>query len=134
LSRKEAKPVSGKRILIIDDEPDIREVAQMSLEMISGWQVITAQSGDEGITKAKQERPDAILLDAMMPGMDGPTTFRKLQEDPSTRRIPVIIFTAKVQPADRRRFAELGVKDVITKPFDPLRLGPQLAEILGWIT
>jgi CheY-like chemotaxis protein len=126
--------VSAKRILIVDDEPDIREVAQMSLEMISGWQVITAQSGDEGITKAKHERPDAILLDAMMPGMDGPTTFRKLQEDPSTRQIPVIIFTAKVQPADRRRFAELGAKDVIAKPFDPLRLGPQLAEILGWST
>jgi CheY-like chemotaxis protein len=124
--------VSAKRILIVDDEPDIREVAQMSLETVSGWQVLTAESGDEGITKARQERPDAILLDAMMPGMDGATTFGKLQADPSTKQIPVIMFTAKVQPADRKRFADLGVKDVIAKPFDPMKLGSQIATILGW--
>ena len=124
--------MSAKRILIIDDESDIREVAQMSLETVSGWQVLTAESGDEGITKAKQEKPDAILLDAMMPSMDGPATFQKLQADPSIKQIPVIMFTAKVQAADRKRFAELGVKDVITKPFDPMKLGGQIAAILGW--
>jgi CheY-like chemotaxis protein len=124
--------MSAKRILIIDDEPDIREVAQMSLETVSGWQVLTAESGDEGITKAKQEKPDAILLDAMMPSVDGPETFQKLQADPSTQQIPVIMFTAKVQAADRMRFAALGVKDVIEKPFDPMKLGSQIAAILGW--
>ena len=124
--------MSAKRILIIDDEPDIREVAQMSLETVSGWQVLSAESGDEGITKAKQEKPDAILLDAMMPSMDGPATFQKLQADPSTQQIPVIMFTAKVQAADRMRFAALGVKDVIEKPFDPMKLGSQIAAILGW--
>ena len=124
--------MSAKRILIIDDESDIREVAQMSLETVSGWQVLTAESGDEGITRAKQEKPDAILLDAMMPSMDGPATFQKLQADPSTKQIPVIMFTAKVQPADRKRFADLGVKDVIAKPFDPMKLGSQIAAILGW--
>jgi DNA-binding response OmpR family regulator len=124
--------MSARRILIIDDEPDIREVAQMSLETVSGWQVLTAESGDEGITKAKQEKPDAILLDAMMPSMDGPATFQKLQADPSTKQIPVIMFTAKVQAADRMRFANLGVKDVIAKPFDPMKLGSQIAAILGW--
>jgi len=124
--------VSAKRILVVDDEPDIREVAQMSLETVLGWQVLTAKSGDEGITKARQERPDAILLDAMMPGMGGVATFERLQTDPSTRQIPVIMFTAKVQAADRKRFADLGVKDVIAKPFDPMKLGSQIAAILGW--
>lgn len=124
--------MSTRRILIVDDESDIREVAQMSLEMISGWQVLTAESGDEGIAKAKKEKPDAILLDAMMPGTDGAATFEKLQADPSTKQIPVIMFTAKVQPADRKRFADLGVKDVIAKPFDPMTLGSQIAAILGW--
>ena len=124
--------MSNKKILVIDDEPDIREVAQMSLETVSEWQVLTAESGEEGITKAKQEKPDAILLDAMMPSMDGPATFQKLQADPSTSQIPVIIFTAKVQAADRKRFADLGVKNVIAKPFDPLQLGSQIAAILGW--
>jgi len=124
--------MSIKRILIVDDEPDIREVAQMSLETVSGWQVITAESGDEGIAKAKQEKPDAILLDAMMPNMDGPATFQKLQADPSTKQIPVIMFTAKVQQADRKKFADIGVKEIITKPFDPMKLGSQIAAILGW--
>jgi len=124
--------MSTKRILIVDDEPDIREVVQVSLETVSGWQVITAESGDEGIARAKQEKPDAILLDAMMPNMDGPVTFQKLQADPSTKQIPVIMFTAKVQQADRKRFAEMGVKEIITKPFDPMKLGSQIAAILGW--
>jgi DNA-binding response OmpR family regulator len=104
----------------------------MSLETVSGWQVLTAKSGDEGIAKARQERPDAILLDAMMPDMDGAATFEKLQADPSTNQIPVIMFTAKVQQADRKRFVDLGVKDVIAKPFDPMKLGTQIAAILGW--
>jgi len=124
--------VSTRRILIVDDESDIREVAQMSLEMVSGWHVLTAESGDQGIAKARQEKPDAILLDAMMPDMDGAATFQKLQADPSTKQIPVIMFTAKVQPADRKRFADLGAKDVIAKPFDPMKLGSQIAAMLGW--
>jgi DNA-binding response OmpR family regulator len=124
--------VSTRRILIVDDESDIREVAQMSLEMVSGWHVLTAESGDQGIAKARQEKPDAILLDAMMPDMDGAATFQKLQADPSTKQIPVIMFTAKVQPADRKRFADLGAKDIIAKPFDPMKLGSQIAAILGW--
>ena len=126
--------MSTKRILIVDDESDIREVAQMSLETVSGWQVYTAQSGEEGITKAEQNKPDVILLDAMMPIMDGPTTYRKLQSDPSTSQIPVIMFTAKVQSADKQKFADLGVKGVIAKPFDPMHLGNQIAQILGWST
>src|SRR6266542_829037 len=101
-----------KSILVIDDEGDIREVAQLGLQVVANWRVITASSGAEGIIKAKAEQPDAILLDVMMPDMDGPTTFRKLQGDPATQYIPVLLLTAKVQAADRRQFADLGVKGV----------------------
>jgi CheY-like chemotaxis protein len=124
--------VVAKRILVIDDEDDIREVAQIGLEMIANWQVITARSGEEGILKAKAEQPDAILLDVMMPGMDGPTTFRKLRDDTMARHIPVLLLTAKVQAADRRQFADLGVTGVIAKPFDPLTLAEEMTRLLGW--
>src|SRR5919201_2353556 len=100
-----------KRVLIIDDEDDIREVAQVSLEMVAGWEVLTARSGREGIQRAQAEQPDAILLDVMMPGLDGPSTFERLQADPSTRGIPVLLLTAKAQTADRARFERLGVAE-----------------------
>lgn len=121
-----------KRILVVDDEDDIREIAQIGLEMVAHWQVHAANSGHDGITKAKAERPDAILLDVMMPDMDGPTTFRNLRADPETFHIPVIFLTAKVQSADRRQFTDLGVKGVIAKPFDPLTLAEEVARILEW--
>jgi CheY-like chemotaxis protein len=123
---------TAKRILVIDDEDDIREIAQISLEMVANWQVLTASSGNEGLTKARNEQLDAILLDVMMPDMDGPSTFQKLQADVTTQHIPVLLLTAKVQAIDRRRFADLGVKGVISKPFDPLKLANEVAEILGW--
>lgn len=121
-----------RRILVVDDEDDIREVAAIALEMEGGWEVIAAGSGAEGIRRAAAEQPDAILLDVMMPDMDGPATFRALRENPATAAIPVILLTAKVQAADRRRFEELGVSGVLPKPFDPLRLSHQVAETLGW--
>jgi CheY-like chemotaxis protein len=124
--------VNGKRILVIDDEDDIREVAQLSLEMVGGWQVLTASSGPEGIEVASQQKPDAILLDVMMPELDGPSTFKKLQNNPETAKIPVILLTAKVLSADRQRFAELGVTAIVAKPFDPMNLATQVAELLGW--
>lgn len=124
--------VSTKRVLIIDDEDDVREVAQTSLEMMGGWEVSTAGSSTEGLIKAEAEQPDAVLLDVMLPDMDGPTTFHRLQENPRTQRIPVILLTAKVQVADQRRLAGLGVAAVLTKPFDPIALAAQIAEVLGW--
>ena len=120
------------RILIIDDEEDIREVAALSLETVAGWQVITANSGAQGLARAIEHQPDAILLDVMMPGMDGPTTFRELRHHPRTRRIPVLLLTAKVQASDQRRFADLGVEAILFKPFDPLTLSTQIADALGW--
>ena len=121
-----------KRVLIIDNEPHIQEVAQICLETVAGWEVIAADSGQEGLLKAEAEQPDAILLDVMMPDMDGPTTFQKLQENSATREIPVILLTAKVQASDRRRYAEMGLKDVIAKPFNPIDLANDIAQALGW--
>jgi CheY-like chemotaxis protein len=120
------------RILIIDDEDDIREVAAMSLETVAGWEVMVANSGVQGLSRAAMYRPDAILLDVMMPGMDGPTTFRELQKNPITAQIPVLFLTAKVQATDRRRFADLGIHAVLVKPFDPMTLSSQIASVLGW--
>jgi CheY-like chemotaxis protein len=121
-----------KRILVIDNEQYIQEVTQICLRTTAGWEVLMASSGHEGITKAEAEQPDAILLDVMMPDMDGPTTFQKLQENQTTRSIPVILLTAKVQASDRRRYEELGVEGAIAKPFNPLELASQIAEILDW--
>ena len=121
-----------RRILIIDDEDDIREVAALSLESVAGWQVTTASSGAEGMRLAAAEVPDAILMDVMMPAMDGPTTFREMQKLPELASIPVILLTAKVQGVDQRRFAGLGVTAVLFKPFDPLTLAEQMSEALGW--
>jgi len=121
-----------RRILIIDDEDDIREVAALSLEATAGWHVVTANSGAKGIEVAVAEQPDAILMDVMMPGVDGPTTFREMQQIPSIAHIPVLLLTAKVQGVDKRRFAGLGVAAILFKPFDPLTLAEQICEALHW--
>jgi CheY-like chemotaxis protein len=121
-----------RRLLIIDDEDDIREVAALSLEATVNWTILTASSGREGIATATAEKPDAILMDVMMPEMDGPTTFKNLQLNPITAGIPVVLLTAKVQGVDQRRFAGLGVAAVLFKPFDPMTLGAQISEVLGW--
>jgi CheY-like chemotaxis protein len=121
-----------KQILIIDDEEDIREVAAMTLEM-AGFRVLTAASGREGIQKAAVEQPDAILLDVMMPELDGPATLEALRALDETRHIPVIFLTAKIQPADRCHLADLGAAAVIAKPFDPNRLGKEINDALGWV-
>jgi len=120
------------RLLIIDDEEDIRAVAALSLETVAGWEVVVAGSGAQGVARAIEHQPDAILLDVMMPGMDGPATFRELRKNPATAHIPVLLLTAKVQATDQRRFADLGVEAVLFKPFDPMTLSTQIAAVLGW--
>lgn len=121
-----------KTILIVDDENDIREVGQLALEVSSDWRVLAASSGAEGVAQAKAERPDAILLDVMMPGMDGPTTLANLREDTATRNIPVVFLTAKVRASDRDYLLSLGAVAVLAKPFDPMSLADQVADALGW--
>jgi len=121
-----------KRILIVDDEEDICQVVQASLEEFGGWQTLLAHSGAEGLTVAQAEHPDAILLDVSMPGMDGFEMFAKLRSNPVTQDIPVILLTSKVLARDRKRFADLNIIGVITKPFNPLTIWQQVADLLGW--
>lgn len=121
-----------KHLLVIDDEQDIRDVVQVSLEEFAGWQVETADSGTEGLRKVKTGKWDAILLDVSMPDMDGFSVFEQLQANSATRTIPVVLLTAKVLPSDRRRFTDMGVTGVITKPFNPVTVWHQVAEILNW--
>ena len=123
--------MTAKRILLIDDESSILAVARIGLKR-AGWSVLTAASGKEGITKAQAEQPDAIVLDVMMPEMDGLETLKQLQDNPQVQHIPVIFLTAKVQQSDRRRFYASGIKGFITKPFDPTTLASQISGFLNW--
>jgi CheY-like chemotaxis protein len=124
--------MTTRRILIVDDEDDIREVAQVSLELVGQYEVLTASSGRDGVRFARAERPDAILLDVMMPDMDGPATLAELRADPVTRDIPVVFLSAKTQSAERGRLALLGAAGILTKPFDPLTLAGEVASTLRW--
>ncbi|MEI2579301.1 response regulator [Scytonema sp. PRP1] len=119
-----------KRILLIDDEERLSEVVQTCLEIMAGWEVLTAATAKEGLFKAQKEHPDAILLDVMMPEMDGITLFRHLQQNLATQSIPVILLTAKMQPVDQAQFAQLGVAGVIAKPFDALTLADEVTKLL----
>ena len=121
-----------RRVLIVDDDEAIREVAQTALELVAGWEVQLAASGEEALALCAIAPPDAVLLDVMMPVLDGPATLARLQEDPRTEDVPVLLLTAKVQPAERRRWESLGVAGVLTKPFDPMSLSGDVAELLGW--
>ncbi len=119
-----------KRILIIDDEEDIRETTQICLEIAEEWEVLTASSGREGLVKAEQQHPDVILLDVMMPDMDGLTTLKNLQKKTQTQNIPVILLTAKAQAFEQRQFTQLKIAAVITKPYDPFTLSEQILAAL----
>ncbi|HLO84087.1 MAG TPA: response regulator [Nostocaceae cyanobacterium] len=124
--------MSTKQILVIDDENNLCTVIKACLENIGKWQVLTALSGKDGLLLAETQIPDAILLDVMMPDMDGMTLFKILQNNPTTKEIPVILLTAKVQPVDLNQFSQLGIAGVIAKPFDPLQLSKLIAQNLGW--
>jgi len=117
--------------LIVDDEGDIREVARLSLELIGGWVVSVAECGADAIEQARTLVPDVILLDVMMPGIDGVATLQVLSQDPATQHIPVIFLTAKAQVGERRRLEEAGACGLIAKPFDPMTLAQEVTEILA---
>lgn len=121
-----------KRILLIDDEDGARRIIQFSLEAAAGWEVVTAASGIEGMNLAQTEQIDAILLDVMMPDLDGPATFQRLQENPVTRSIPVIMLTAKASPTEHQPLLDLGIAGIITKPFKIPALIAQVRAILNW--
>ncbi|WP_460204224.1 response regulator [Scytonema sp. NUACC21] len=122
----------AKRILVIDDEKNLRTVIQACLEKIGRWQALIAQSGSEGLLLAKSQLPDVILLDVVMPDMDGLTLLRSLKSHPTTQKIPVILLTAKTQMVNLNELAQLDVAGVILKPFNPLKLPEQVASLLKW--
>ncbi|BBC24409.1 response regulator [Pseudanabaena sp. ABRG5-3] len=121
-----------KSILLIDDEINLAQVVAVCLESFKGWKVTVANSGKEGLRLLETIKPDTILLDVMMPDMDGITVYQNLQKNPDTQHIPVIFLTAKVQVSDRQRFAQLGIVGTIAKPFEPLKIADQIAELLDW--
>jgi CheY-like chemotaxis protein len=118
-----------KTILYVDDEPDIREVVQMSLSLVEGLDVQVCESGERALQLLPQLKPDLLLLDVMMPGMDGPSTLQKLRTMPGLDKIPVVFMTAKAMPQEVARFRELGAVSVIAKPFDPIQLGNQVIAV-----
>jgi two-component system, OmpR family, response regulator len=118
-----------QRILYVEDEPDIQAVAKLALEMVGGFTVMLCSSGEEALREAAAFAPDMILLDVMMPGMDGPSTLRALREQAALAAVPVAFMTAKVQPQEVALYKSLGARDVIAKPFDPMTLADQVRAI-----
>jgi len=125
--------MATKRILLIDDEPGIRQVVQVTFKVATSWETLVADSCAVGMAIAEVEQPDAILLDVMMPEMDGITAFQKMQENPAICKIPTILLTAKAQASERERFAQLPIAGVITKPFKAQDLVKQVRSLLGWL-
>lgn len=113
-------------VLYVDDEPDIREIASLALSGVGGLRVTLCSSGAEALAQMPLARPDMVLLDVMMPMMDGPAVMVKLRGDPATADIPVVFLTAKAQAAEMQSYLRLGALGVIAKPFDPLALADQL--------
>lgn len=119
------------KVLLIDDEDDLRRIALLSLSRIGEMDVLEARDGRTGLALAREESVDGILLDVMMPELDGPSVLRLLREDDATRRIPVIFLTANAMPAEIARLSALGVAGVLTKPFDPVALPANVRKILS---
>ena len=115
-----------REILYVDDEPDIREIVAMALSMVPSLSINTADSGSRALQRMRVQRPDMVLLDVMMPNMDGPTTLQQMRSSPDLQSIPVIFMTAKAMPQEVARFRSLGAAAVIPKPFDPMLLAEQV--------
>jgi CheY-like chemotaxis protein len=121
-----------RTILVVDDEPDIRELARLGLEMVGGYRVVVADSGTAAATLTEEVRPDAVLLDVQMPGMDGPATLAALRSGRVGATVPVVFLTASVQEAQLADLLRLDVVTVLSKPFDPMTLPQQVSRVLGW--
>jgi len=123
--------VEINNILLVDDEPNIRLIAQTSLQALTDWNVALAENGTEAIKSVQTLKPDLVLLDMMMPDMDGPTTLTKLREIDGMADIPVIFMTAKVQNHELEDYLKMSAAGVISKPFDPMKLPDDVKEILA---
>jgi CheY-like chemotaxis protein len=132
-SLAEPAPATPSRsILVIDDSVLIREAAKIALGTIGGWRIVTAVSGEEGIERALSERLDAILLDVVMPGMDGIAVAERLHTMPATSSLPIVLLTAHDRLEDTEGFERLAIAGVIAKPFDVSDLSGEVATVLGW--
>lgn len=120
------------KIMLVEDDPDIQEVAVMALADFGGFEVEVCFNGTDALERVDGIAPDLILLDVMMPGMDGPTTLKELKANADTSAIPVVFMTARSQPHEVEEYKSLGAVDVITKPFDPVQLGDTVRGI--WAT
>jgi CheY-like chemotaxis protein len=118
------KPLAS--VLYVDDEPDIREIAALALGLDGVLDVRTAGSGVEALAAARERAPDLMLLDVMMPDLDGPATLARFRAEPALATIPVVFVTAKTLPSELARFRALGAAEVLSKPFDPMRLLEQV--------
>jgi CheY-like chemotaxis protein len=123
--------VTPLQVLYVDDEPDIREIAGLALSLDPGIAPTLAGSGAEALRLAGEAKPDVIMLDVMMPGMDGPAVLKALREDAATAEVPVVFITARTQTQDRERLMQLGAVAVIAKPFDPMTLARELRSVLA---
>lgn len=117
------------KILYVEDEPDIQAVAKIALEAVGGFELMVCSGGEEAIAAASEFSPDLLLLDVMMPGMDGPTTLSELRKLTGLENVPTIFMTAKVQPQEIEHFKSLGAIEVIAKPFDPMTLADTVRKV-----
>ncbi len=122
-------PIS--KVLLVDDEPDIRRIGELSLRRVGGWDVAMAANGADAVALVASFRPDVILLDVMMPSMDGPQTLAALRRVPEGADVPIIFVTAKVQRDEVARLLGLGAIGVVSKPFDPMTLPEEIRRIAG---
>lgn len=122
----------SRSVLIVDDEEDVRAIARLGIELSTDWSVLTAQSGQEALDRAATLKPDVILLDLMMPNMDGRATLQNLKANPATQEIPVILLTAKAAQAEQIGISGLDIAAIFPKPFRPLELTNQIRKVLGW--
>jgi CheY-like chemotaxis protein len=124
--------LSTRRILIVDDDEDLRAIVELSFESGGDWEVDTASDGTAALERAAAARPDVILLDWNMPGLDGPATLQRLRAAPATAQVPVVMLTANVDAPRESRLHGLDVKGVLSKPVDPWRLPGDVRDLLGW--
>jgi CheY-like chemotaxis protein len=123
---------SSKTVLLIDDEENICEIVQVCLEMFGNWKATTARSGEEALAALTTDQPDVIILDVMMPNMDGLTVLKQLKETPQLANIPVVLLTARADLTEPQKLLQLGVQGAIAKPFDPTKLADQISKIFNW--
>lgn len=120
-----------ERILYVEDDPDIREVAELALVDVGGFEVCLCESGAQAVAQVDGFAPDLILLDVMMPAMDGPETLRALKKRPGGLKVPVVFMTARLQPSEQASYLALGAIGVIPKPFDPMTLANEIRTLMG---